>query len=122
MHTVTLFVNQPPANETEQQLFNLMNTYQFDFGAGFHRTMNELTWALSSSVSLLCLLAGLTNFFLMKKSVGTDIIKGVINLNLLVFGVFFGITFMLTFLVPVIQIGLVLLFLIFSRIALCQKN
>ncbi len=118
IHTVTLFINQPPNNDTERQLFELMSSYQFDFGAGFHRTMDELTLALSSSLSLLCMLAGFTIFFLMKKRVDTVIMKGIINLNLIVFGIFFVITLAFTFLVPIIQFSLVLLFLVLSRITI----
>lgn len=120
MHTATLFVNQPPKNDTEKQLFELMNSYKFDFGAGFHRTMNELTLALSSSLSLLCLFASLTLLFLMKKRVDTAIMKGIVNLNLIVFGTFFIITLSFTFLVPITQFGLVLLFLILSRITIAK--
>src|SRR5215813_10768491 len=77
-HTATLFVTPTPNNETEKQLYNLMSTYKFDFGAGFHRTMDEMILALSTCLSLLCMLAGLINFYLMRKRVGTDIMKGVI--------------------------------------------
>ena len=118
MHTATLFINQPPNNETEKKLFELMSNYQFDFGAGFHRTMDELTLALSSSLSLLCMFASLTIFFLIKKQVDTVILKGIINLNLIVFGIFFIITIAFTFLVPIIQFSLVLLFLALSRITI----
>lgn len=118
IHAATLFINQPPNNDTEKQLFQLMSSYQFDLGAGFHRTMDELTLALSSSLSLLCLLAGLTIFFLIKKRVDTSIMKGIINLNLIVFGTFFVVTLAFTFLVPIIQFSLILLFLVLSRIAI----
>lgn len=118
MHTATLFINQPSNNETEKQLFELMSSYQFDFGAGFHRTMNELTLALSSSLSLLCMFASLVNFFLLKKQADTAILKGIINLNLIVFGIFFSITLAFTFLVPIVQFSLILLLLAASRITI----
>ena len=120
MHTATLFANPLPNNDTEKQLFELMSSYKFDFGAGFHRTMDELTLALSSSLSLLCLFAGLTFFFLLKKRVDATVMKGIVNLNLIVFGIFFIITLAFTFLVPVIQFGLVLLFLILSRVSIAN--
>lgn len=117
-HAISLFVSLPPNNETEKQLFELMNTYKFDLGAGFHRTMGELTLALSSCLSLLCMLAGLISFYLLKKRVGTDIMQGIITLNLVVFGIFFMLTIVFTFLLPIGQIGLILLFLILSRLTL----
>jgi len=121
-HAVTLFVTPTPNNETEKQLFNLMSTYKFDFGAGFHRTMDEMTLALSTCLSLLCMLAGLINLYLMRKGVGADIMKGVININLIVYGVLFIVTIILTFLLPIIQIGLILFFLFLSRLILRKNN
>ena len=41
-HAVTLFVTPTANNETEKQLYNSMSTYKFDFGAGFHRTMDDM--------------------------------------------------------------------------------
>lgn len=120
LHTATLFITPPPANETEKQLYHLMDTYQFDFGAGFHHTMNELTLALSACLALLCILAGSINFFLIKKNAGADILKGIININLLIFGIFFVLTICFTFLFPIIQIGLILLFLALARVTISQ--
>jgi len=121
IHAVTLFVSQPPNNETEKQLFTLMDTYQFDFGAGFHRTMGELVLALSACLSLVCLLGGLLNWYLLRKKVDPEIMKGVITINLVVFGICFGLVTAFAFLVPIILIGLIVLFLIFSRFAI-RKN
>lgn len=121
-HAVTLFVSPPPNNETEKQLYNLMSTYQFDFGAGFHRSMNELTLALSACLSLLCIFAGLINFYLMRKKVDAGIMKGVININLVIFGIFFVLTVIFTFLIPIIQIGLILLFLILAGLVVRRNN
>jgi len=118
MHAIALFVTPAPNNETEKQLFELMGTYRFDFGAGFHRTMDELTLALSSCLSLLCILGGLITFYLLKKRVGADIMQGIITLNLIIFGIFFILTISFTFLLPISQIGLILLFLILSRLTL----
>lgn len=121
-HAVTLFVTPAPNNETEKQLYTLMSTYKFDFGAGFHRTMDEMTLALSACLSLLCMLAGLINFHLMRKRVDADIMKGVITINLIIYGIFFVLTVIFTFLLPIIQIGLILFFLILSRLILRKNN
>ena len=122
IHSITLFVSPPPNNETEKQLYNLMGTYQFDFGAGFHRTMNEMTLALSACLCLLCLFAGLINFHLVRKRVDANSMKGVIIINLVVFGIFFVLTIVFTFLLPIIQAGLILLFLILSIITLRNRS
>src|SRR5258705_2696110 len=89
IHAITLFVTLPPNHETEKQLFTLMDTYKFDFGAGFHRTMGDLTLALSTCFCLVCLLGGLLNWYLLRKKVEAEIMKGVITINLLIFGIYF---------------------------------
>jgi len=118
IHAITLFVKPPPNNETERQLFTLMDTNKFDFGAGFHRTMGELTLALSACFCLVCLLGGLINWYLIRKKTDTEIIKGIININLVVFGICYGLMATFTFLPPVVLTGLVFLFLIISRLTL----
>jgi len=120
IHAITLFITQLPANETEKQLFTLMDTYRFDFGAGFRRTMGELIVALSACFSLLCLLGGLLNWYLVRKKAEPEIVRGVITINLIVFGVLFGLTVTFAFLLPIILAGLIFLFLSFSRIAIVK--
>ena len=120
IHAITIFVTLPPNNETEKQLFALMDTYRFDFGAGFHRTMNELVLALSACFCLVCLLGSLLNWYLLRKKVDPEIMKGVITINLLVFGILFGLTATFAFLLPIILSGLIFLFLIFSRFTIIR--
>jgi len=120
IHAITLFVTLPPGNETEKQLFTLMDTYKFDFGAGFHRTMAELLFALSACFCLVCLLGSLLNWYLLRKKVTPEIMKGVITINLLVFGILLGLTIAYAFLMPVILSGLIFIFLIFSRLAVTR--
>jgi hypothetical protein len=120
IHTITLFVTLPPTNETEKQLFTLMDTYRFDFGAGFHRTMGELILALSACFSLVCLLASLLNWYLLRKKVEPEIMQGVITINLFIFGILFVLTVMFAFLQPIILAGLIFLVLIFSRFTMIR--
>jgi hypothetical protein len=115
IHVTSLFVTLPPNNETEKQLFALMDSYKFDLGTGFHRTMGELTLVFSACFCLVCLLGGLVNWYLLRKKVTPEIMKGVITINLIVFGILFGLTVTFTFLLPIVQIGLIILFLILSR-------
>ncbi|HYK43663.1 MAG TPA: hypothetical protein VEV83_00745 [Parafilimonas sp.] len=121
-HAITLFVTLPPNNETEKQLFMMMDTYKFDFGAGFHRTMGQLLFALSACFCLVCLLGSLLNWYLLRKKVGPEIMKGVVTINLLVFGILFGLTATFAFLMPVILAGLIFIFLIFSRVTMSKPN
>jgi membrane associated rhomboid family serine protease len=122
IHAMTLFMKPPPTNDTEKQLFALMDTYKFDFGAGFHRTMGELTLALSACFCLVCLLGGLLNWYLLRKKVEPEIMKGVITINLIVFGICFGLMATFTFLPPVVLTSLIFLFLILSRLAIYRSN
>jgi len=122
IHAITLFIPLPPNNETEKQLVTLMDSYKFDFGAGFHRTMGDLTLALSACFSLVCLLGGLLNWYLLQKKVEPGIMWGVININLLVFGILFGLTVAFAFLAPIILTGLIFLFLLFSRFTITRTT
>jgi hypothetical protein len=122
IHAITLFITLPPNNETEKQLFTLMDTYRLDFGAGFHRTMGELILALSACFCLVCLLGSLLNWYLLRKKVENGIMQGVITINLLVFGILFGLTVMFAFLLPIILSGLIFLFLIFSRLTIISSS
>jgi hypothetical protein len=117
IHAITLFITPPANNEIEKQLYSLMNTYKFDFGFGFHRTMNQLTVSFSACLCLLCLLGGLLNGYLLRKKVEASIIQGVININLLVFGILLVLTIVFAFWLPIILAGLIFLFLLFSRFA-----
>ena len=117
VHAVTLFVEPAPQNETERQLAQLMTTYRNDFGAGFHPTPANLFTALSSCFSLVCLLGGLLNAYLLKKRVGAEIMRGVIAIDLLVFGICFIVMAIFTFLPPIVLTGLIALFLVLAFVA-----
>jgi hypothetical protein len=122
IHSVTLFTTLPPNNETEKQLAALMDTYKFDFGAGFHRTMNEMMIPLSACLCLLCLLGGLLNWYLLRKKVERSIMKGVITINLVVFGICFVLIAKFAFLPPITLMGLIVLCLIIARVTIGKKQ
>lgn len=106
IHTLTLFLQPAPQNETERQLMELMTTYKTDFGAGFKRSMKELVTALSSCFALVCLLGGLTLAYLARKRVDAPLLKGVVGIHALVFGICFVIMAVFTFLPPIVLTGL----------------
>jgi hypothetical protein len=118
IHVATLFILPSPNNETEKQLYTLMETYQFDFGSGFHRTMNELTLVFSASLCLLYAFGGLINWYLLRKKADTEMIKGVITLGLIIFGIAFALIVRFAFLPPIILSGLVFVLLILSRLTI----
>lgn len=118
IHGVGLFLSPPPNNDTERQLFALMDSYRFDLGGGFHRTAAELTTGLSACFSLLCLMGALVNWYLLRKQPGKDMIAGFIDINLIVFGICFAEMMWFTFLPPIILTGLIFIFLILARLTL----
>ena len=121
IHSITLFIQPAPQNEIERQLNHLMTTYHNDFGAGFHPTPQNLFTALSSCFSLLCLLGALMNAYLVRKRVSTEIMRGVLAIDLLVFGICFVVVAIFTFLLPIILTGLIVLFLALAFIALLRE-
>ncbi|HRI78856.1 MAG TPA: hypothetical protein PLR06_04905 [Cyclobacteriaceae bacterium] len=109
------FLNEPEAkNESEKKLFELLDQYKFDFGAGFHHTMTDFFNALSVSFSLLYLMGGLTTLYLLQKKIPQGIMKGITGIQTLVFGISFLTVLLLTFLPPIIMTGLVFISLSFA--------
>jgi len=114
MHSVSFFVTQIPNNETERQILELMATHKLDMGGGFHPTTANLLTALSSCFSFLCLFAGLINAYLLKKKMLPELMKGILLINILVFGGCFAVMAIFTFLPPIILTGLIFVSLILS--------
>ncbi len=122
LHSVSLFASPPPLNDTERQLYELMSTYRKDFGAGFARSTSELLTALSSCFSLLCLLGGLTNGYLLFKRAGPPILKGIVAINAIIFGICFAIMAVFTILPPIVLTGIAFLALVVSYILLRREG
>lgn len=115
IHSISLFVKPEPQNDTERQLVEVISM-KLDLGAGFHRSFANLFTALSSCFSLLCLLGGLILFYLGRKIPVPEIWKGILNINLIVFGICFAVMAVFTFLPPIILTGLIFLSLIVARL------
>jgi hypothetical protein len=107
LHSLSFIVQPEPHNDTERQLHELINDYHPDMGAGFHPSFWELFTALSACYPLLCLLGGFTLGYLLLKQTEPEIIRGVILINVIVFGVCLLVMSIFTFLPPIIMTGLV---------------
>ena len=107
IHSVGLFINAEPANDTERQMDALISTYKMDLGAGFHPTYSNLFTALSSCFAFLCIFAALTNGYLLWKQTEPGVMKGIIGINVFVFGLVFAMMAYFTFLPPIICTGLI---------------
>src|SRR5262245_13323033 len=106
-HSLSFLISPVPANETERQLIELMNNYRMDMGAGIHRSMQQLFTALSACFPLLFLLGGLNNIYCLKKKVDTGLLLGFLAIQIIVFGICFGVMAVFTFMPPIVLSGLV---------------
>ena len=118
IHSFSLFITLEGANDTESQMLNLMTTYKMDMGAGFHPTFVNLFIALSSCFTFLCIFAALTNGYLLWKHTEPSVMKGIIGIDLLVFGALFAVMAWFTFLLPVVCMGLIFINLLAAFIVI----
>ena len=118
IHALSLFVSPVPDNETERQLHELIITYQKDLGGGFLRTFSDLFTALSSCFSFVCLLGGLINAYLLKIHASSEILRGVVLINVIVFGAIFAVMAFFTFLPPIVLTGLIFAALLLAYLTL----
>ena len=107
LHSLSLFVRPEASNDSERQMMTLMTTHRFDMGGGFQPTAANLMTALSSCFSFVCLLGGLTLGYLLWKQTEPNVMKGIIGINLIVFGAIFAVMAVFTFLPPIILTGLI---------------
>ena len=122
IHGVSLFIHPEPTNEAEHQMIELMETVKLDLGAGFQKTMMDLFMDLSAHFTLVYLLGGLVNWYLLRKKVDPSILAGVLTFNVIIFGLSFGLTVVHAFLPPIICTGLTFLFLLISRISVSRAT
>ena len=122
LHSIGLFITPTPTNETERQLIDLMLNYKHDMGGGFHRSVWNLFTAVSSCFSLMCLMGGLTNIYLLKKKVDVRVVRGLVGIQVLVFGIAFGVMVAFTFLPPIVLTGLVFASLVVAYLTANRKR
>jgi metal-dependent HD superfamily phosphatase/phosphodiesterase len=108
-HSLSFFITQVPTNETERQLLELMGNYQLDMGAGFHRTTHQLFTALSACFPLFYLLGALNNIYCLKTRVEPSVLRALLAIQVIVFGIAFGVIVVFAFLPPITLSGLVFL-------------
>lgn len=109
LHSLSFILKPELNNDTERQIHELVTTYREDMGAGFHRTFFELFTALSACFPLLCLLGGLTLGYLLLKNTEPELMRGIILINLIIFGAAFVIMCVFTFLPPIVMTALIVI-------------
>lgn len=115
-HALSLFVKPAPTNDTERQLLDLITNYRIDAGAGFHPSWADLFTAWSSCFTFVCLLGGLTLGYMLLKHAEPKMMKGLIGINLAIFGLIFVIMAGFTFLPHIVGTGLIVINLLAAYI------
>ena len=109
LHLLSFIVRPELHNDSERQLQELMTTYRFDMGTGFSPTFMDMFTALSSCYTMLCFLGGLTIGYLLLKQIGPELMRGIILINLVIFGLCFIVMAVFTFLPPIVLTGLIVI-------------
>lgn len=122
LHSLSLFITPEPANETELQLLTLLSTYKIDAGAGFTPTFRNLFTALSSCFTFLCFFAASTNGYLLWKQTEANVLKGIIAINVAIFGIVFIMMAVFTFLPPIVCSGLIFVNLLAAYIFVLKEQ
>jgi hypothetical protein len=107
IHSMSFFVEQKGANDTEQQLLQLMTQYKMDMGQGFHRSMADIVTSLSACLTLLCFMGGSMLLVLYRSDVSTTVMKRILLVNSLVFATGLVVMAVFAFLPPVVCFGLI---------------
>lgn len=107
LHAFTLFATITPENETERQMLDLIETYKMNAGFGFTPTFANIFTAFSSCFTFLCLFAALTNGYLLYKQAEPNLMKGILAINVAIFGICFLVMAVFTFLPPIFFTGLI---------------
>jgi len=111
LHSLSFLNNPEAANDSERQMLDLMQNYKMDLGAGFQRTMSDLMNAFSISFALFLFFSGAVNLYLLKNKLSSNILKGVVGINLIAYIICFITMSLLTFLPPIVCTALIVLFL-----------
>lgn len=113
-HSISLIITPRGQNEKEKQLLDLMHSYQMDLGAGIHRNMWQLYSAMSVCFVLLFLLGALINLHMIRNKTSPEWMRGIIAMEMIVFGICFLVMTFLTFIPPAALTGFVFACLVVS--------
>jgi hypothetical protein len=109
-HSLSFFVKQEPTNETEKQLLEITGSYKADLGMGFHRSFAELFTAVSLCFTLICLFGGILNWYFKKKNLTAALWKGLLLIEMVIFGAMFIAMLAFAFFPPIVCTGLIFIF------------
>jgi hypothetical protein len=121
IHSLSFLADPQGTNDNEKKMLELMQI-KLDAGYGFAPSQWDLFMGLSACFTLAYLLGGLINFYLVQKKVDVAIMKGIILINVIVFGAGFVIMYFFTFIYPVVLTGLVFVLLVASWFTLPKQS
>ncbi len=106
VHSLSLFGNPAPANDTERQLLDLMSNYKFNV-MGSMRSMDNFLHGFSISFMLAALITGALNLALCRER--ASLLKRVALIDAIWLAVMIAVSLRYFFLVPVLFLGVALL-------------
>jgi hypothetical protein len=86
VHLLSLFLTPTVTDDTHRQILTLVTSYKINAGLGFTPTYYNIFTALSSCFSFLCFFAGLTNGYLLLKHTEPAVMRGIVGINVAIFG------------------------------------
>lgn len=107
-HSLSLLQDMVPTDEKEKQMLDLMTQHHMDMGMGFKPTMMDIMTSFSISFTLLFVLAGFINWHIAKKKLDYGTINSILLINQFVFFICFLAMWFLTFIAPIVCVGLIL--------------
>jgi len=122
LHSFSFVNDLQPTDDRERQLLDLMNSYKLDFGMGFTPTMQNLMTSFSIGFTLLLVLGGTVNWFLLAKKADLAIVRGVIGINVIVFGALFIAMLFLTFMIPIVCQALIFIALMLAYLTAPKRT
>ena len=110
-HSISFFVKDKPRNDTEKQLIDLVKGYKIDMGGGIKKSFGQLFIGVSTCFTFIYIFGAVLNWYFLKSGISPDVWKGLILIELILYGIVFLMQVKFTFLPPIIVTGLVFLFL-----------
>ena len=114
IHSMSFFSSPIPANSQEQQLYDLVQNYQLNLGAGYLRSFSELFLSVSATFTILYFFGGMVTLMLLRYKVSHFLIKNYLLLNVILFGIVFLVMTIYAFLPPIILCGAVFVILLIA--------
>lgn len=102
MHSIGHFTQQPPHNDTEKQLLDLMRNYHFDIVGALNRTMEDILMCFSWTFSLFSISTGIMGLFLIRQNIEPKILRKIFFLTFVFVTLFLVINIRFAIVIPIV--------------------